>query len=66
MHEPVREKTILDDKQVGDVLNELGYQDPETEEEMMQYLKDILELITTGDEAHDFEQIKRFAISIAA
>ena len=66
MHEPVREKTILDDKQVGDVLNELGYQDPETEEEMMQYLKDILELITTGDEAHDFEQIKHFAISIAA
>jgi hypothetical protein len=25
MHEPVREKTILDDKQVGEVLNELGY-----------------------------------------
>ena len=66
MHEPVREKTILDDRQVGDILNELGYQDPETEEEMKQYLNDILELITTGNEAHDVEQIKRFAISIAA
>jgi len=47
-------------------MSELGYQDKGTEDEMLQYLKDILTLITTGDEKFDLEQIDRYAKQIAA
>jgi hypothetical protein len=46
----MRESRVFDDNQVNDIMDELKYEDPEIDQEMRDYIKDLISCMTTGDE----------------
>ena len=53
-------------EQIDDVMQGLRYEDDTVDNEMREYLNQIIACITTGDEVEDFKSIDTFAATIAA
>lgn len=47
-------------------MNDLRYEDEETDKEMKNYINEVISCITTGDEDADMASIETFAGTIAA
>jgi len=47
-------------------MEELKYDDPLIDQEMRDYIKDLISCMTTGDEKQDMDSINTFAKTIAA
>ncbi len=61
-----RESRVLDDNELGEVMDSLRYEDKKTDEEMKQFISEIIACISTGDEEADNNSIETFAATIAA
>ena len=61
-----RASKILDDGEINQVVDGIGYVDPKTDEEMKEFIAEIISAITTGDEEEDMQSIDTFAQTIAA
>lgn len=61
-----RESRVLTDNEVHDVVNDLRYEDDKTDQEMKQYIQEVISCITSGDEEADMASIETFAGTIAA
>lgn len=61
-----RESRVLDDNELGEVIDSLRYEDKKTDEEMKQFISEIISCITTGDEEADNNSIETFSATIAA
>jgi len=48
-----RASRVMTDGEVNNVVDELRYEDPKTDEEMKTYIEEIIAIITTGDEKAD-------------
>jgi hypothetical protein len=55
----------ISDQDVQEALYGLPFADQRYEEEIREYLQDLLENITTGDEDHDYQQIEVYSGVIA-
>ena len=56
----------LDDRQVEQVMEELGYADKKVDYEMRKYIQDLISCITTGNAEDDLKSIDMFSKSIAS
>lgn len=61
-----RASKILDDGEINQVVDGIGYVDPKTDEEMKEFIAEIISAITTGDEEEDMQSIDTFAQTISA
>ncbi len=61
-----RQSKILDDGELNQVVDGIGYVDQRTDEEMKEFIAEIISAITTGDEEEDMQSIDTFAQTIAA
>jgi hypothetical protein len=48
------------------VVDGIGYADPKNDEEMKEFISEIISAITTGDEEEDMKSIDTFAQTISA
>jgi len=62
----IRESRVLTNNEVIDVVNDLRYEDDQTDQEMKNYIQEVISCITTGDEEADMASIETFAGTIAA
>lgn len=56
-----RASRILDDREINQVVDGIGYADPKNDEEMKEFISEIISAITTGDEEEDMKSIDTFA-----
>lgn len=61
-----RASKILNDGELNEVVDGIGYVDPKTDAEMKEMIAEIISAITTGDEDEDMQSIDIFAQSISA
>ena len=61
-----RASRVLEDGELNQVVDGIGYTDPKTDEEMKEFIAEIISAITTGDEEEDMSNIDTFAQTIAA
>ena len=61
-----RASKVLNDGELNEVVDGIGYADPKTDAEMKEMIAEIISAITTGDEDEDMQSIDIFAQSISA
>lgn len=61
-----RDSRVVTEEEVQETVDGLRYEDAKTDQEMRQYIQEIISCITTGDEEQDMESIETFAGTIAA
>lgn len=61
-----RASKVLNDGELNEVVDGIGYVDPKTDAEMKEMIAEIISAITTGDEDEDMQSIDIFAQSISA